>query len=119
LATQCVLSIKISIWLYAAGTRTRYGECESTSTTAWREWQRAGSDASRADDDDIRIKRFIMVASAGMHARDLLLRTLESSILSHVAPTRCTHRRRCIVVPVAARDERRRGYCWKRRGCPA
>jgi len=42
-----------------------------------------------------------MIASAGMHTRDFLLRTHEPSILSHVTPTRRAHRWRRIIVPVS------------------
>jgi hypothetical protein len=84
--TQHTLSIAISVRLCVTGTGTR--ECKSASTTARGGGQRAGSDASRANDEDVQIKRFVMIASARVHARDLLLSTREpSSILSHIAPT--------------------------------
>lgn len=105
MTTQHVLRIIKSIWWCATGAGTRCDERKSASTTARSKWQWASSDTSCANDDDVRIKGFIMIASAGVHARDFLLRTHKPSILSHITPTRCTHRRSRILIPVPACEE--------------
>ena len=48
-----------------------------------------------------------MIASAGMHARDILRRTHAPSVLSYITPTRCAHRWQRIAIAVSGG-----GKCW-------